>query len=393
MFDGPVERPCGGTPVGAAPALRITRLALRDFRNYASLLVCPPSGIVVLSGDNGVGKTNILEAISMLSPGRGLRRAAVRDLDRDGMAPWHVSAELSGPNGSVDLATWRPPEMDRRAVEIEGVAARSQVALSEHTGVIWLTPAQDRLVQDPPSIRRRFLDRLVLSGSAGHAARVGLYERALRERSALLRARSRDRAWLDVVEHRMSEAGVAVAAARLEAVAGLNSQLERLRTPFPRPVLEVIGEIEQALLAKPAIDVEEQLGTDLRNARSADAVSGGASHGPHRSDLLLIDAEAGGSGQVGSTGRQKSLLVSIVIAEALLRRDRQGALPVLLLDEIAAHLDARRRDQLLELLDGLGVQAWLSGTDPDAFRALKGKAAFFHVNDGRLTTHDRCSSP
>jgi DNA replication and repair protein RecF len=372
----------------AAPALSVTRLALRNFRNYPSLLVCPPPGIVVLTGENGAGKTNVLEAISMLSPGRGLRRAAVRELDRDRLLAWHVSADLGGAIEPVRIETWRPPELDRRVASVEGVGVARQAKLAQHVGLAWLTPAQDRLLQDPPSARRRFLDRLVLTSAPEHAARTSAYERALRERSTLLRGGGRDRVWLDVIERRMSEAGVAIAAARVETVAALNAQLDRLDTPFPRPVLEVVGSCERALAEAPALEVEEQMMADLRLARAGDAQAGGASCGPHRSDLDLIDAETGSPAQSCSTGRQKSLLVSIVLAQALLRRDRLGAFPILLLDEIAAHLDARRRDALFVFLAGLGIQAWLSGTDAHAFHALAGRATFFLVNDGRLTAYD-----
>jgi DNA replication and repair protein RecF len=288
----------------------------------------------------------------------------------------------------VRIETWRPPELDRRVASVEGVGVARQAKLAEHVGLAWLTPAQDRLLQDPPSARRRFLDRLVLTSAPEHAARTSAYERALRERSTLLRAGGRDRVWLDVIERRMSEAGVAIAAARLETVAALNAQLDRLDTSFPRPMLEVVGSCESALAEAPALEVEEQMMADLRRARAGDALAGGASCGPHRSDLDLIDAETGSPAQSCSTGRQKSLLVSIVLAQALLRRDRLGAFPILLLDEIAAHLDARRRDALFVFLASLGIQAWLSGTDAHAFHALAGRATFFLVNDGRLTAYD-----
>ena len=366
----------------------VTRLALRNFRNYPSLLVCPPPGMVVLTGENGTGKTNLLEAISLLSPGRGLRRAAIRDLDRDGSLPWHVSADLAGPLGPVRIETWRPPDLERRVAEVEGVAVRRQASLGEHASLAWLTPSQDRLLQDPPSARRRFLDRLVLTSAPEHGPRISAYERALRERSALLRGGGRDRVWLDVVERRMSEAGVAIAAARLETVAALNAQLERLETSFPRPILEVTGDSEGALSTIPAVEVEERMMAELRAGRAVDTVAGGASCGPHRSDLRLIDAETGASAQTCSTGRQKSLLVSVVLAQAMLSRDRLGSFPILLLDEISAHLDSRRRDALCVFLADLGIQAWLSGTDANAFRALAGRATFFHVNEGRLTAYD-----
>jgi DNA replication and repair protein RecF len=372
----------------AARALAVRRLELKDFRNYRRLRIELQDRPVVLHGENGAGKTNLLEAVSLLAPGRGLRRARLAELDREGAGPWQVKAEVEGHGGLVDIATARDPEAERRAVEADGQPLRSQTALGELTSLVWLTPALDRLFSESPAGRRRFLDRLVLAIDPAHAARVAAFERASRERSHLLRAGRHDPAWLTVLERRMAEAAVAVGAARRELVRDLDAILADAPYPFPRPRLTVVGELEGWLETMPALTAEQRAVDALAAGRVQDAESGSTSLGPHRSDLVAADAFRGEPAGRCSTGRQKAFLVSIVLAEARLRRARHGDLPILLLDEVAAHLDPRRRAELLVILAELGAQTWLTGTEPALFTPLGRTAQLFHVVNGALTPHE-----
>src|SRR5689334_4964008 len=367
---------------GEAPAVR--RLTLKDFRNYARLALDLGPGPVVLVGENGAGKTNLLEAVSLLAPGRGLRRARLAELDRQDAGPWRLEARVDGRLGPCDLASAPAEEGERRLVERDGVPLRSQNELADILSLVWLTPAMDRLFLEAASGRRRFLDRLVLAIDPRHAARASTYERLLRERSHLLRLGRHDAAWLRALERKIAEAGVAIAAARNELVRDLKVALGQVSDVFPRPRLAVEGEVEGWLPAVPALDAEERFASLLAATRAADAETGGAAVGPHRSDLAVVDDRTGEPAARCSTGRQKALLVSIVLAQAALRRRRFGDLPVLLLDEVAAHLDERRRAELLESLDGLGAQCWLTGTDAAFFAPLKGRAQLFHVSNGTL---------
>lgn len=380
------------TDAAGRGALAVRRLRLGEFRNYARLDVAVSPRPVVLVGENGAGKTNLLEAISLLAPGRGLRRARLPELARQGGGggPWRIEARVDGRDGPTDIATFAAEEGEqRRNVERDGAPARSQNELAEDLSLVWLTPAMDRLFLEGASARRRFLDRLVLGIDPGHAARASTYERLVRERSHLLRGGRHDAAWLRALERRIAEAGVAVAAARNELVRDLSGALAEVPPGFPRPVLAVEGDVESWLPGMPALEAEERLGAELAASRAADAQAGGALVGPHRSDLAATDGETGEPASRCSTGRQKALLVSVVLAQARLRRRRFGDLPILLLDEVAAHLDARRRAALLEALLDLGAQCWLTGTDAASFAPLPAdRRHLLHVANGTLTQHD-----
>ncbi len=379
----------------------VRRLVLTEFRNYCSARLDLDAGPmvvpVVLTGPNGAGKTNLLEAISFLSPGRGLRNARLSDIDRRdgsegcGLAPWAVAATVETRRGAVNVGTGREAAGDeRRAVRIDGEPARGQAALAECVGVLWLTPQMDRLFAEGPVGRRRFLDRLVLGLDPAHAGRVARYEHAMRERSRLLRAGflsggSADPSWLAAVEEVMAEQGVAVAAARREAVERLDRVCAEAEGPFPRARLSLDGAIEAWLGSMPALAAEEKFKAGLRDSRPADALSGGAALGPHRSDLGVTHAEKGIPADQASTGEQKALLISIVLAQAGLQREVRGEPPILLLDEVAAHLDAARRDALFAILAELESQAWLTGTDAALFAPLREAARFVSVADGALS--------
>jgi DNA replication and repair protein RecF len=372
----------------------VTRLSLTDFRNYRTTRLDLAAGPVVLTGPNGAGKTNLLEAVSILSPGRGLRNARLGDLDRRGEESescWAVAATVATRRGPIRLGTGRDPAGgERRVVRIDGENAASQTALGEVIGVTWLTPQMDRLFIEGPSARRRFLDRLVLGIDPAHAARVSSYEHAMRERSRLLRdgqgsGRPNDPAWITAVEDTMAAQGVAVAAARRDAVEQLDEACAVATAPFPRARLSLNGTVEAWLDEMPALAAEDHFRTALKDSRAIDAVAGGATVGPHRADFAVSHADRGTAAETMSTGEQKALLISIVLAHARLQRQTRGEPPLLLLDEVAAHLDALRREALFATLLDLEGQVWLTGTDAALFTPLRADARFLSVSDGTLS--------
>ncbi|MGE0257878.1 MAG: DNA replication/repair protein RecF [Alphaproteobacteria bacterium] len=381
----------------AAPAkhggrVAVTRLVLTDFRNYRSARLDLDASPVVVSGPNGAGKTNLLEAISFLSPGRGLRKARLGDIDRraatDGPAPpgWAVAATVLSRQGPVRVGTGRDGSGgERRAIRIDGQPMRGQSALAELLGVLWLTPQMDRLFVEGPEGRRRFMDRLVLGIDPAHAARVGRYEQAMRERSRLLREGRTDPAWLGALEELMAAEGVAVAAARRDAIERLDRVCAAAAGAFPSARVRVDGAVEAWLAEMPALAAEDRLRAALVEARPGDAASGGAAVGPHRSDLAVTHAEKNVAAESASTGEQKALLIAIVLAQAALQRRDRGEAPILLLDEAMAHLDAARRAALFEVIAGLDGQVWVTGTEPGLFAPLRGTARFLSVCDGALS--------
>jgi DNA replication and repair protein RecF len=386
----------------------VTRLRLTDFRNYRELGLVLGGEPVVLTGANGAGKTNLLEALSFLAPGRGLRGARLAEIDRRRAAAeapraaggWAVAAVIATRRGSVAVGTGRDPGpaagdtspgsgAERRIVRIDGEPAKSQALLGERLGVLWLTPAMDRLFLEGPSGRRRFLDRLVLALDPAHAAHVGAYEQALRERSRLLRDalllnRPADPAWLAALEQVLAERGVAVAAGRREVVRRLDRACGEAERPFPRARLTLLGVVEGWLDDMPALAAEAKLSAALAAGRREDVLTGGTAIGPHRSDLGVAVANGTAAG-LASTGEQKAVLISIVLAQARLQRAIRGEAPLLLLDEVAAHLDAGRRAALFAALVELEGQAWVTGTDAALFAALRGRARFLSVAAGAIS--------
>jgi DNA replication and repair protein RecF len=393
-----------GAPSGAGAAVflrgwvGVTRLVLTDFRNYRAVRLQLGPSPVVVTGPNGAGKTNLLEAVSLLAPGRGLRRARLSEFDRRDAegSSWAIFARMQTAWGELRIGTGREggsqstgssaaAARERRLVRIDGEAARSQAALSERLSVTWLTPAMDRLFLEGPGERRRFLDRLVLALDPAHAARVAAYGEALRERSRLLREGPRDKAWLSAIEETMSREGVAVAAARREAVERLDRVCARAEGPFPQVRLRLAGEVEGWLAEMPALDTEEAFRAALYGSRWDDAETGGAAIGPHRSDLAVRHGEKGVAAELASTGEQKALLIAILLAHARLVTEIRGEAPLILLDEVAAHLDRDRRAALFAALLSLESQVWLSGTEEALFASLRGRAQFLGVCDGVLS--------
>ena len=375
----------------AGGRIGVIRLVLTDFRNYRSARLDLDAGPVVLTGPNGAGKTNLLEAVSFLSPGRGLRRARLGDIDRrdkpgePGASGWAVAATIATCKGPARIGTGREPDGgERRVIRIDGEPARNQALLAECLGVLWLTPQMDRLFAEGPGARRRFLDRLVLGLDPAHAARVAAYEQAMRERARLLRDGPSDPAWLSALEEVMAQQGVAVAAGRRDTVERLDRVCAAAEGPFPRARLNLAGIVEDWLGMMPALEAEEKFKAGLAESRNADAAAGGAVLGPHRSDLAVTYADKGIAAENASTGEQKALLIAIVLAQATLQRASRGEPPLLLLDEVAAHLDAARRAALFEALAGLESQTWITGTDAALFAPLQGHARFLAVAGGTL---------
>ncbi|HEX6377085.1 MAG TPA: DNA replication/repair protein RecF [Allosphingosinicella sp.] len=350
--------------------MALARLSLTDFRNHRDALLAPGPGLVVLTGENGAGKTNVLEAVSLLSPGRGLRGATLSEMARrGGSGGFAVAARL----GDVEIGTGTDPRApERRQVRINGAAA-SATSLSEWLSVLWLTPAMDRLFQEGAGGRRRFLDRLVLALQPGHAIHAARYEAAMRARNKLLaEAGARDEAWLAALEARMAEHGAALAEARAGTVALLSARLaEAPEGPFARAGLALEGG-------------GEDLERELSRGRARDAAAGRALAGPHRTDLAVTHLGKGQAAGLCSTGEQKALLLATILAHADLVADRAGRRPILLLDEVAAHLDPRRRAALFERLEGAGGQVWITGTEAGLFEGVAPGASRLQVHDGRI---------
>ena len=359
------------------------RLALTAYRNYAHLRLEVAPASCVLTGANGAGKTNLLEALSLLVPGRGLRRAGLKEINPETGGTFAVNAAFLTPDGTVEVGTAFDAETGRRLVHVDGAPQPGPAALAGVTGAVWLTPAMDRLFVEGTAGRRRLLDRLVFAGDPAHARALARYEHLIRERSQVLRA-SADPHWLTSLEAQAAAAGVAVAAARLEVVAELNRRLQEVDTPFPKARLGVAGEVERAIAERPALAVEEWFAGRLAASRRDDTLTGGARHGPHRSDLEVEDVAQARPAAGVSTGRQKALLVGLVLAEARLFLDRNGRLPLVLLDEVGAHLDRQRRQELCGELLALDAQAWLTGTEPDGFEPLRGHAQFLRIDQARV---------
>ncbi len=357
------------------PIQRLTRLIVRDFRNHADLDLAPDARFVALTGENGAGKTNLLEAISLFAPGRGLRRADFAAMARDrGPGGFAVSLTIDRDGAEHRLGTGlEPPGPDGRSprlCRIDGAPAPSPVAFSEFLRVVWLTPDLDGLFRGPAGDRRRFLDRLVLAVDAAHGARVSSLERALRSRNRLLDERPDDQRWLDAVEREVAELGVAVALARRETAERLDRLIAESRDdaqPFPWASVRLEGDLDDLVAVWPALEAEDRFRLALRNGRHRDRAAGRTLTGPQTTDLVVRHGPKDVPAGTASTGEQKALLIGLVLAHARLVTAMSGIAPLILLDEVAAHLDPRRRAGLFEALDALTGQVWMTGADPAVF--------------------------
>jgi DNA replication and repair protein RecF len=366
------------------PLLRLARLSLTDFRSYPGLTWRPFGRLHVLVGPNGSGKTNLLEAISLLVPGRGLRGARVADLARQGAASWAVAGRFETPDGKVDIGTGSAPEgrTERRVFRMDGAAPRSQAEVAARVAAVWLTPQMDRLFQEAAGGRRRFLDRLVYALEPAHAREVAAHDTAMAGRNRLLAEGRGDAAWLAGLEESMARHAVAATAARMELVARLNAAPPA--GGFPAARMELDCPIAARLAAEPALAVEDWLRAELAAARGADAAAGSARMGAHRGDMRLEDAASGLPAALASTGQQKALLIGVVLAHAALLAAARGFAPLLLLDEPAVHLDAARRAALFAALSGLPAQVFITGTDAEPFLPLRGLAEGLRAGGGAL---------
>jgi DNA replication and repair protein RecF len=370
----------------------IRRLTLNNFRSYhAAQLRLVRAGPVVVTGANGAGKTNLIEAISLLCPGRGLRRATMEELAfSEGDSAWAVSAEIEGMLGLATLGTGIDPPTGEesaplRRCRVDRESVGSAIAFADHLRVVWLTPAMDPLFNGPASDRRRFLDRLVLAVDAQHSSRVAALERSLRSRNRLLEEAPGDSHWLDAVEHETAEVAVAVAAGRAETVKRLSAALaaSRANAPeFPQAEIALQGWMEQLLPEHSAIEVEDRYRALLKDNRARDAAAGRTLDGPHLSDLTVSHLTKRIPASDASTGEQKALLIRLVLAHAGLIKQMTGFAPLLLLDEVVAHLDPSRRAALYDALSLLDAQVWMTGADPAAFEDIVGRAQVFVVRSG-----------
>ncbi|MGQ2907481.1 MAG: DNA replication/repair protein RecF [Aliihoeflea sp.] len=371
----------------------IRKLTLTNFRNYGQLSLSLERGPVVLTGDNGAGKTNLLEAISFLTPGRGLRRAPHEEIaTASATAGFAINAKVEGPFGEASIGTGtlsdQPGMVEpARRVRINGVPAKSADDLLEWLRIIWLVPSMDALFNGPAGDRRRFLDRLVLAIDPQHGRRALDYEKAMRGRNRLLAEGSRDDRWFDAIETQMAETGTAIASARMELVGLLAGMVEKLPDdgPFPKSDIALDGVIEALVGTAPAVDIETAFITRLADNRARDRAAGRTLEGPHRSDLTVTHRPKAMPAALCSTGEQKALLTGIVLSQARLVAEMTGATPVLLLDEIAAHLDPGRRAALFSILIDLDCQAFLTGTDAALFSSLEGRAQFLDVKTGTVS--------
>jgi DNA replication and repair protein RecF len=372
---------------------RIVRIRLCNFRSYPGAEITTGAGPVLLVGANGAGKTNLLEAISLFAPGRGLRRAPLEELAFvEGDGSWAVSIDVHGALGLASLGTGvSSPASDGgpllRECRVDRESVPSAAAFTDHLRVVWLVPAMDRLFNGPASERRRFLDRLVLAVDGKHGSRVSALERALRSRNRLLEMSRPDAQWLDAIEHETAELAVAVAALRLETVDRLEATLEMRRarnSPFPAPDISLEGTVENFVAEHSALAAEDCFRMLLRDNRSRDAAAGRTLEGPHLTDLSVTYVEKQVAAADASTGEQKALLIGLILAHAQLVAEMSGSTPILLLDEVVAHLDPQRRAALYNEIEGFGAQVWMTGADPALFEAIAPSAELFEVSSGRF---------
>ena len=375
-------------PFDARARPQVRRVILRDFRSYAAIDIAFDGAIIVLCGENGAGKTNLIEALSLFAPGRGLRRAEMADCARiggpGGFAASVTIEEAPGAERQLGLGL----EDGARQYRIERAPVASARAFAEYVRIVWLTPSMDGLFLGPAGERRRFLDRLVLAIDPGHGARVAQFERALRGRNKLLEEGARNAQWLDAIEHEAAQIAVAIAAARVECVTRLKALVAQERddeSPFPWADLALAGNVESLVVEAPALAAEERYRALLCEGRARDAAAGRTLIGPHAADLDVRHGPKQAPAGQASTGEQKALLVGIVLAHARLVAEMSGIAPWALIDEVAAHFDPRRRRALYSALERIGGQVFLTGADPAAFADLRGRATMLEVTPSRVT--------
>ena len=367
----------------------IHSLTLTAFRNYETALVNGlETPFVILIGDNGAGKTNTLEAVSLLSPGRGLRGASVADIQSQShTAPWAVSAQIHDGDDMTRMGVGRDPQRpDKKLIRADGTTLKNQEEVGDILRAVWLTPQMDGLFLQGASERRRFFDRLVATFDGSHTGRMTRYEKATRERLNLLKDETKtpDAAWLSALENIMAETSVAIAAARLEMLGQLQKSISCHHIDaFPKAALRLNGDVEAALQHQSALNVEDMVREKLSAFRGADGQTGRTNFGIGRTDMAVTFTDKNADAAICSTGEQKALLTAIILAHAHLVAARFGVPPILLFDEICAHFDEKRRDALFEILASLNGQVWMSGQDETAFRTITDRRVI-HVQDNKL---------
>jgi DNA replication and repair protein RecF len=379
--------------------LAVNRLTLTNFRCYEQQRIELDGRPVLLTGPNGAGKTNLLEALSFLIPGRGLRHAKLRDVGRRSAeghllaAQWGVSAELLIGEHKIEIGTGfeykdvldiRYSGRDKRVIKINGTVLKSQAELGQYTSAQWLTPQMDRLFIESASGRRKFLDQIICGLDPGHAGPIAAYAHSVRNRNKLLQEGNKDLRWLSSVEGSIARHGVAIAVRRLEAVERLQAVCGYSNGAFPGSSIKMVGQVEDWLFEEPALAVEDRFQAALRDTRKSDTNSGSTSIGTHRSDFIVCHGETGMEAAICSTGEQKALLVGIILAAVKLQTEQRGFTPLLLLDEIAAHLDEPRRTSLFQLIVKMGAQAWITGTESELFNLFNGQVQHFYIENGEL---------
>jgi len=366
----------------------ITKLTLENFRNYRSLSLAVPAQPVILTGHNGAGKTNILEAISLLCPGRGIRKSTLKQMDNmaAGGAPWVVAVELQSRDELYHIGMGRDAEglRDKRILKIDGEVKRQHGILTQYASVQWLTPAMDQVFMEGGTARRKFLDRIVYSFDPEHATRTAQYELSMRERNKLLGDRAMaDPYWLSVLEQQMAEAGVAITIARQETLARVSQAMQELNPHFPKAITELQGTLEAWLSSGlSALETEAKFAARLAEIRGLDSAAGRAMEGAHRSHFHVIHSVKNALAEQCSTGEQKALLLSLILSAAQARSKWCGLPPILLLDEVVAHLDVDKRNCLFDLISSTAIQAWMTGTDAADFQGLQAFATVVEIAAG-----------
>lgn len=397
-FAFPLENTIKEKKVKDPVPLLLHKLNLTHFRSYDALrLDLGDARIVVLTGSNGAGKTNILEAVSLLVPGKGLRAADLLEMKSrtaEAQDLWAVAAELETPKEpSVRIGTGLDRDFKRRLIRINGRDAKSQNELAGLISAVWLTPQMDRLFQEGASGRRKFFDRLAYAFDPEHATRLNRYDKHLRDRLKVLQGETgADPLWLTNIESQLAADAVSVAATRknlLDQLARYTAKLYAGKTLFPIPDISISGWTENETGKRPALEIEDELKIRFKDSRRDDMMAGKSREGIHRSDFVVAHAGRNMPAAQCSTGEQKGLLVSIILAHALMMQGEQGFVPILLLDEVAAHLDDARRDELFRYLASLDGQVFLTGTDPGIFDALRPRALFCSVDRGHVTIQQK----
>lgn len=358
-------------------AYHITQLNLQNYRNYSFKQLDVSSPLVIIIGKNGSGKTNLLEAISLLAHGRGLRKSRFNEIKKDNKLHWQVSGNIQ--NDDEYIIGSALDTDNKRIAKLNGELLKNTTELTNWFNAIWLTPQMDGIFLDSSSERRRFFDRIIQNFDSNHAELLANYESVQRERIKLLKTGQHDDIWLTSLEKQLASFGIAIAAKRNRVIKLLQNSINDLTSSFPKAIIEVAGEYESALLEQTAIEVEQVLVNNLKQSRQADAITGKTNTGPHKTDFVVINGAKNRHAKSCSTGEQKALLVSIILALGKLIRQHKGVMPVMLLDELMVHFDATRRQELFDEINNLNAQCWITATDADIFDNIKSQAMFIEL--------------